>query len=332
MKHKMKSNPDDQALKQGERVLTLREVFEKLNLTSHELSVDTLDVHADTSTFFRFDRFNLKYNPFGQSELREIFMKSDNFMEGKYLAEITHQVMDDLNETKYQNAEYRISIYGRHSEEWFRLAKWFLNNRIYSDNVRWLIQVPRLFSVYRKLGILQNFQQMLDHLFTPLFDATIHPEQHPEIHALLQQIVGFDSVDDESVPQPKMEYAQFGSPEEWTSEDNPPYAYYSFYIYVNLYTLNQLREERGMNTFTYRPHAGEAGDPEHLAVTYLLAHGINHGLNLRKMPVLQYLYYLSNIGIAMSPLSNNALFVEYTKVRIPHHLLFDLVVLIAFKI
>ena len=32
-----------------------------------------------------------------------------------------------------------------------------------------------------------------------------------------------------------------------------------------------------------------------------------------KAPVLQYLFYLAQIGIAMSPLSNNSLFLEYSR-------------------
>lgn len=40
----------------------------------------------------RFDRFNLKYNPCGQSRLREIFLKTDNFIAGRYLAEVTKEV------------------------------------------------------------------------------------------------------------------------------------------------------------------------------------------------------------------------------------------------
>ena len=52
--------------------------------------------------------------------------------------------MDDLNESKYQNAELRLSIYGRNRSEWDNLAKWAIENCVYSDNVRWLIQVPRL--------------------------------------------------------------------------------------------------------------------------------------------------------------------------------------------
>lgn len=38
---------------------------------------------------------------------------------------------------------------------------------------------------------------------------------------------------------------------------------------------------------------------------------------VRCSPTLQYLYYLANIGLAVSPLSNNKLFVEYNKVRLP---------------
>jgi AMP deaminase len=52
--------------------------------------------------------------------------------------------MSDLEESKYQNAEYRLSIYGRSRDEWDKLAKWAVDNKIYSDNVRWLIQIPRL--------------------------------------------------------------------------------------------------------------------------------------------------------------------------------------------
>lgn len=37
-------------------------------------------------------------------------------------------------------------------------------------------------------------------------------------------------------------------------------------------------------------------------------------LNVSKQsPVLQYLYYLAQVPIAMSPLSNNSLFLEYSK-------------------
>ena len=69
--------------------LTLQQVFESLKLTAYDLSIDTLDMHAHSDTFHRFDKFNLKYNPIGESRLREIFMKTDNYIKGRYLAELT---------------------------------------------------------------------------------------------------------------------------------------------------------------------------------------------------------------------------------------------------
>jgi len=69
--------------------LTLEQVFQSLKLTAYDLSIDTLDMHAHSDSFHRFDKFNLKYNPIGESRLREIFLKTDNYIQGRYLAELT---------------------------------------------------------------------------------------------------------------------------------------------------------------------------------------------------------------------------------------------------
>lgn len=107
-------------------------------------------MHAHQDSFHRFDKFNLKYNPLGESRLREIFLKSDKWVVVLLLcsARLTtrrtqlrrgqvprrdHQrsavpplpssplltsshpaeVINDLQASKYQMAEYRVSIYGR---------------------------------------------------------------------------------------------------------------------------------------------------------------------------------------------------------------------------
>jgi len=64
-------------------------VFDSLGLSAYDLSIDTLDMHAHQDSFHRFDKFNLKYNPIGESRLREIFLKTDNLIQGRYLAELT---------------------------------------------------------------------------------------------------------------------------------------------------------------------------------------------------------------------------------------------------
>ena len=52
-------------------------------------------------------------------------------------------MLSDLEASKYQHAEYRISIYGRKRVEWDILAAWICQNQLYSDNVIWLIQARR---------------------------------------------------------------------------------------------------------------------------------------------------------------------------------------------
>ncbi|GJN33504.1 hypothetical protein PR202_gb22113 [Eleusine coracana subsp. coracana] len=209
IKSKLRKEPDEVVIFRDGTYLTLKEVFESLDLTGYDLNVDLLDVHADKSTFHRFDKFNLKYNPCGQSRLREIFLKQDNLIQGRFLAELTKEVFSDLEASKYQ-------------------------------------------------------------------------------------VVGLDLVDDESKPE-RRPTKHMPTPEQWTNVFNPAYAYYVYYCYANLYTLNKLRESKGMTTIKLRPHCGEAGDVDHLAAAFLTCHNIAHGVNLRKSPVLQYLYYLAQL-------------------------------------
>ncbi|XP_065932133.1 AMP deaminase 2 isoform X3 [Magallana gigas] len=321
IKKKMKTCSDEVVCKDKKsgKEMTLAEVFDSMALKPYDLSVDKLDVHADRNTFHRFDKFNAKYNPIGESRLREIFIKTDNYINGKYFGHVIKEVMEDLGESKYQNAEYRLSIYGRSRDEWDKLAYWAIENKIYSDNVRWMIQIPRLYDIYKSAKIVKNFQEILENIFMPLFEVTRNPQSHPELHKFLIYVSGFDSVDDES----KTEHIKFDLetplPEDWCQDENPPYSYYLYYMYANITVLNQFRRERSLPTFTLRPHCGEAGNVTHLVAGFMLAENISHGLVLRKVPVLQYLYYLAHIGIAMSPLSNNSLFLNYHRNPLPEY-------------
>jgi len=320
IKKTLKTDGHEKVCKAGDSHMTLRDVFESMNLTAYDLTVDMLDVHADRNTFHRFDKFNAKYNPIGESRLREVFMKTDNHIGGKYFAKLIKEVFVDLEESKYQNLEPRLSIYGRNINEWDKLADWAINNNVYSDNVRWLIQVPRLFDIYRVNNCVKNFQEIIHNLFQPLFEVTKDPKSHPSLHRFLQYVTGFDSVDDESKPENPMFDIDVPTPDEWDDQENPPYSYYLYYMFANITVLNHFREERGLNTFVFRPHCGEAGPIQHLVSAFMMCESISHGLLLRKVPVLQYLYYLCQIGIAMSPLSNNSLFLNYNRSPLPDYL------------
>ncbi|XP_068619304.1 AMP deaminase 2-like isoform X5 [Battus philenor] len=320
IKKTLKNHADEVVTLHKGTPMTLKAVFQSMNLSTYDLTVDMLDVHADRNTFHRFDKFNAKYNPIGESRLREVFLKTDNYMNGKYFARIIKEVASDLEESKYQNAELRLSIYGKSAGEWSKLARWAIQYHVHSNNVRWLIQIPRLYDIFKSNKIMNNFQEFLSNIFQPLFEVTNDPNSNLELHKFLTHVVGFDSVDDESKPENPILDADVKCPEQWDDEENPPYAYYLYYMYANMTVLNHFRKEQGLNTFVLRPHCGEAGPVQHLVCGFMLAENISHGLLLRKVPVLQYLYYLAQISIAMSPLSNNSLFLNYHRNPLPEFL------------
>ncbi|KAL8761453.1 MAG: hypothetical protein Q9184_002440, partial [Pyrenodesmia sp. 2 TL-2023] len=331
IKCKLKRAASDVVMHRDRKEMTLQDVFDSLDMTAYDLSIDTLDTHvsrvfifvdrgrplssrcqAHTDSFHRFDKFNLKYNPVGSSRLREIFLKTDNYIQGRYLAELTREVIADLENSKYQMVEWRISIYGRTLDEWDKLAAWVIDNKLVSHNVRWLIQIPRLYSLYKKQRIVKNFEQLIINIFQPLYEVTHDPSSHPKLHAFLHRVIGFDSVDDESKVERRY-HRKFPTPREWDGPENPMYNYWIYYLWGNMVALNHWRKQRGFGTFVLRPHCGEAGDVEHLQSAVLCCHSISHGLLLRKASLLQYIFYLDQIGIAMSPLSNNALFLAYDR-------------------
>ncbi|CRG95019.1 AMP deaminase, putative [Plasmodium gallinaceum] len=313
-KYKTEPNTIVYVNEEGEK-MTLKQIFDKeLKSSAYEATVDSLAVNALGNCFHRFDLFNQKYNPFGQKLLRDIFLKTDNYIEGRYLAEITKQEIEKLENSKYQHVEWRISIYGKNKNEWLKLAKWVLVNKLSSIRVRWVIQVPRLYHIYKKMKLINTFGDFLRNVFEPCFEAVKNPEENKEIFTFLHQVVAWDSVDDESVVSKyTVKGGELPTPDNYTSDNNPPYSYYAYYMYANIRTLNEFMVLRKLRPLAFRPHCGETGNISHLATMFLLADKINHGINLRKSPVLLYLYYLKQIGLAISPLSNNALFLQIEK-------------------
>jgi len=293
--------------------VTMKEVFEHLKMDPYDLTVDSLDVHAGRQTFQRFDKFNAKYNPVGASELRDLYLKTENKIDGEYFATIIKEVASDLEDARYQYAEPRLSIYGCNANEWTKLSGWFNKHRVFSPHLKWMIQVPRIYDIFRARNFVPHFGKTLENIFMPVIEATINPHANPELSIFLRHVTAFDSVDDESKHSGHMFCTKSPKPDEWDIVKNPSYTYYIYYMYANIAYINQLRKQRGMNTFQFRPHCGEAGAVTHLLACFMTADNISHGLNLKKSPALQYLYFLTQLPIAMSPLSNNSLFLEYSK-------------------
>jgi AMP deaminase len=210
VRNKLKTESDTVVLANGK---TLRQVYEDAGLDSDHLTIDAFNVLADYSVYQRFDNFNDKYSPFRMADMRGIFLKTKNHINGRYFAELLKIVLSRLENSKGHNsaAEMRLSIYGMERHEWFDLATWLLTdwklkdfpgNMLSSDN-RWIIQIPRLWRIYAKKhqDRQPSFAEMLENIFTPMFEATLHPDKHPEIAKALMHIVAIDSVDDEGAAE-----------------------------------------------------------------------------------------------------------------------------------
>ena len=61
-----------------------------------------------------------------------------------------------------------------------------------------MIQIPRLFEIYKKTGELDNFGEMISNIFEPLFEVTLDPSTHPDLAEFLKHVGAIDCVDDES--------------------------------------------------------------------------------------------------------------------------------------
>ena len=315
IKKKIKNNSEDIVVKEGEKEIKLKNILDELNIKSEkDLNIDLMNVHAvgGKHCFRRFDKFNSKYNPCGLNLLRTLFLKTDNYMNGKYLAEMTKLMIKNLEKRGNQFVEWRLSIYGKEENEWYKLADWVCNNKLLSNYVKWYIQVPRLYYIYKEKRQIDNFSDMIYNIFNPIINSSINKCNNENLKIFLENIGGFDTVDDETKFDIDINNETIIEPEDWNSGKNPPYSYYMYYMYINICSVNKIRQQYIKNTFEFRPHCGEGGAYTHISSGYLLAtKGISHGLKIMSNPVYKYLFYLSQIGISISPLSNNSLVLKY---------------------
>jgi len=303
-------------------------------LHNSNLTLAALGVFSHDDTFNRFDIFNSKYEPFYMKDLRAVFLKPSTFIEVKfpkggnrkvnYMADLTLDLCRQLPATYFP--EWRVSIYGRKAEEWDDLELFFnyedkrspdswygigaSERRMGSQTVaatcarqvKWMIQVPRIFS----LGLFKGktFAGFLSNIFGPLL------KQRDSVQNLLPYISGIDSVDDET----KGEGRRLNTaPEDLTWDDELtnsfPFSYYMYFMATGTAAANLFRP--GQHKLSFRPHCGEGGSVKHLLACYLLADQIQHGTQISSSKLMQYMYYLSQVPISMSITSNHMLVRKY---------------------
>ena len=80
-------------------------------------------------------------------------MATLNLRQVCHLPRWLHPVRQQMSEETHQPR--------RSPNEWDKLAKWVINNKLVSHNVRWLIQVPRLYEVFKGGGLINNFEEVV---------------------------------------------------------------------------------------------------------------------------------------------------------------------------
>ncbi|ELP90521.1 AMP deaminase, putative [Entamoeba invadens IP1] len=238
-----------------------------------------------------------------EDTLYSIFLRYDNSTDGKYFADLLNNWFKQLIGTNTY-AELRLQIFGYGLDEYVKLAKWVKKYHVKSSHNKWLIQLPRHFVSRKSNEGGFTFSKYLANFFEPLFLASTTPEKYPELTELLESVSGFDSVDDEGLVE-AITWSEVFDPDNFTQSTNPSYFIYMYYLYVNITTLNLYRMSRGMSTFDFRPHSGETGHYSHLAATFLVAKSMSHGIKLVDSPSLNYLYFLTQIGLSLSPMANH---------------------------
>eukprot|EP00929_Paragymnodinium_shiwhaense_P115400 TRINITY_DN84244_c0_g1_i1.p1 TRINITY_DN84244_c0_g1~~TRINITY_DN84244_c0_g1_i1.p1 ORF type:complete len:559 (-),score=92.48 TRINITY_DN84244_c0_g1_i1:222-1898(-) len=292
---------------------TVGQVIENAGFLPGKSAMDDMRTLSTTEMFRDFAKFNCAFSPFRDGSLRDLLMKPTEF-DGEYFKEFLLR-----NATKAQKSnvylEPRITIKGAAYGEWEELAKWVARVKPTHKHLLWAVQLPRVYQ-FRHGKKVKNFGEFVLNFFGPMFQATLHPDKHPELAAFLKMVGMIDTVDNEDVYD-EYDVSDLPAARDYAVAENPPYAYYHFYWWYNMRALNTLRASKGLNVLHLRPHAGEAGAVHHLATAFLFADGISHGINLSKQPLLQYLYYLDQVGISVSPISNKCLFIPYMENPFP---------------
>lgn len=273
--------------------------------------------------------------------LTRTFLEFNNFMEGEYLALLLKQyLIHPLERSRYQLAQLSIDYqYFDQENWWLSFSQWLVKWKFLSRNIRWNIQISRIYTKLFFLNKITNFQQYLDTIFKPLHELHELPlEQQLAIEFFLSQVSSFDLLLTEFDETIWKSFPNVSTdPHQWSSKgDNPPIAYYIFYIFQELKLVNSLRYTNKQNTFVMRSNCLQSSSittskfssqydctekVESLICNLLLCNGgIFNAETIWDSPSsILYLIYLFQIPCIVSPLSSTSSRI-YNPIRVPYQI------------
>ncbi|SCU98371.1 LADA_0H12574g1_1 [Lachancea dasiensis] len=266
--------------------------------------------------------------------IAKTFLEFDNLLSGEYLAEIVIKyVIQFFEKSKYQLAQ--LSVDFQFSENWWsKFCEWITRWKLVSYNIRWNVRFNRCYTKLFASGQVQCFQDYLDYIFKPLFEEP--SESNMQLQYVLSTVCCFDLVADDSDDYLWRSFRdpQLTPPTKWRDTgDNPPLAYYMFYIYEYLKALNIKRRNNGQNTIVLRNYCPVSKSRvsqfrRGISVTEqfesLLCNALLCGGGLLQAealwtvsPPLLYVFYLLQIPVIVSPLSSVSLTREHGQSAYP---------------
>ncbi|CUS21116.1 LAQU0S02e06238g1_1 [Lachancea quebecensis] len=262
--------------------------------------------------------------------IAKTFLEFDNYMNGEYFAElVVRYVIQSFEKSKYQLAQ--LSVDFQFSEDWwFKFSNWITKWKLVSYNIRWNVRFGRSYTKLYASGIVKSFQDYLDYIFCPLFSAKAKNDM--KLQYFLSTVCCFDlsaTEGDDYVWKTFMD-PQLTAPVDWSAtRDNPPIAYYMFYLMEYVKQFNLMRRDRLQNPVTLRLYAPLLRSrvsqfKEGISITEQLESLICNVLLCQSgllqaeplwdaSPAVLYLYYLLQIPVIVSPLSSVSIAQEKPK-------------------
>ncbi|CCK68960.1 metallo-dependent hydrolase superfamily protein KNAG_0B05270 [Huiozyma naganishii CBS 8797] len=261
--------------------------------------------------------------------LAKIFLEFDNAIEGEYLAQILIRfTIHLLEKSKYQLGQISVDFQfydpkdsnAQTNNWWMKFSHWLIKWKLVSYNIRWNIQLSRVFPQLFAARKVSNFQDYFDSIFTPLFEN----QESKELDFFLRNVCSLDVVISQSDEYLWKIFADINlPPKDWVAEgDNPTISHYIYYTFANLARFNQLRHRKHKNTIPLRSYCSPSTSNrtsqfssttlyftekvESLVCNLLLCNGgLLQGEPIWNAPsLLEYLFYLFQIPIITAPLSS----------------------------
>lgn len=134
--------------------------------------------------------------------IAKTFLEFDNYINGEYLAELLQKfLIKPLETSKYQlcqlSVDFQSYFHDGNSDVdnwWMVFANWLNHYGLYSNSIRWNVRISRIYPELYHTGKIKNFQDFLDLIFKPLFNAKsyLHKSLGPVLSRFLSRVASFD--------------------------------------------------------------------------------------------------------------------------------------------